>query len=130
MADVVGLLVLAGLMVLTISVVPDLGIPTPFWLFVYVVLALICWYFWHSDKLPNKTTNWLWFVPGSIVLGGIFFGVDMMIGHFNYPDIPVVDAAKKAPGPFGLILTLAVCPGLTIISLASLARSLFASKFF
>ena len=130
MADAVGLFALAGLMVLTISVVPDLGIPTPFWLFIYVVLALICWYFWHSDKLPNKTTGWLWFVLGSIILGGLFFGIDMMIGHFYYPDVPVVDAAKKVGGPFGFIATLAVCPGLTIFGLASLARSLFASKFF
>ena len=130
MAYVVGLLVLAGLMVLTISVVPDFGIPTPFWFFVYIVLALICWHFWHSDKFPNKTKDWLWFVLVSIVLGAIFFGSDMMIGHFYYPDLPVVDAAKKNGGPFGFILTLVVCPGLTIIGLASLARSLLASKSF
>ena len=62
-------------------------------------------------------------VAFSIVVGGLSFCDDALVGSgFHLRIHSWVDAATKAGGPFGVYLTLIICPGITAVALASFVR--------
>lgn len=128
MADAIGLLVLAGEMALILRFFPIAGTPYQVWIVTYLILAVITVFLWRSEKSPRSSRGWLQLVAGSFIFGTFFFGVDMLIGHFSRPNLPLFDAAKQAGGPFGFGATLLVCPGFTIIAIAGFARALYSRK--
>ena len=92
--------------------------------FIYLALAAGCLYVWHATFCPETPTEWIFLGVGSVLGGALFFGADILIGHFSHPDLPLIEAGTKAGGMFGFIATLGVCPGGTFVAVAGLARSL------
>jgi hypothetical protein len=128
--DMIGAAVLAGevlvLSVLVRILIPTLGVPYWGWiLFVAVIGALLSW---HSENRPAQPKSLMRLVVGSVVLGVLFFAIDVLvgsIGSIHKPYHSLIDAAGHAGGPFGIITTLLVCPGITIFALASAARACY-----
>jgi tryptophan-rich sensory protein len=126
MADVIGVLVLAAeMMLLALIGFPFPDIPYWLWLLAYIVMAIAALYIWHNEKAPQKTATWLRLAAISVVLGALSFGCDVLLMHFERPNLPLIEAGKHAGSPFGFITTVAVCPGLTMIAAAGLVRALY-----
>jgi len=99
---------------------------------IYLILAAVALGFWHREKLAKRFSSpnqWLVLAGGSVLLGGLSFCFDVRIGTiFHSGSSSVFDAASKAVGPFGLALTLLICPGLTTVAVSGLARSLLRAQ--
>jgi hypothetical protein len=122
-SDAIGLVVLATEIALLIPVFTPAEIPILIWILVYLVLGITAVYLWHSEKSPRTPVGWLGYAAGSFVLGGLFFAADVWVGRSGHPNLPLLDAATRAGGPFGFVSTLFVCPALTFISVAGVARA-------
>jgi len=59
---------------------------------------------------------------GSIIVGAIFFGVDMATGRTNHPDLSWPRAGVQTGG---FVLTAIVCPGMTMVCIAGAIRVLY-----
>lgn len=127
-SDAIGLVVLTAEIGLLIPVFTSEEIPIVIWIVIYVALAITAIYLWHSEKSPKTPSGWLGYAAGSVVLGGLFFVADVWVGRSGHPNLPLLDAATRAGGPFGFVSTLIVCPGLTFISIAGIARAYYLSK--
>jgi hypothetical protein len=93
----------------------------------YIVLAALAVYLWHKEPPVEHLSGpgeWAAAILGSVLLGGVSFGIDMLIGLFNYPKLTPIDAGTKAGSPFGFPLTLMFCPGFTMVAIAGLVRAL------
>jgi hypothetical protein len=44
-------------------------------------------------------------VLGTILVGGVFFAIDLILGHIFHPDLPLFKAAMHSGGPTGIALT-------------------------
>jgi uncharacterized membrane protein len=125
--DVIGTAVLAGeVLVLSLLVrilAPTLGVPYWGWISFYAVAALGALLSWHSENRPAQSKSLMRLAVGSVVLGVLFFGIDVLIGSLHGPYHSLIDAAGHAGGPFGIITTLLVCPGITIFAAASAVRA-------
>jgi thiol:disulfide interchange protein len=128
MTDAIGLLVLALLIAPIALVVPESQVPLPMWVFAYIMLAVIGAFMWHSEKSPQEPLGWLLMIVGLLVLGGLWFGVDVLIGLHNHPDLPFFEAAKESKGPFGFVLSAVIIPGITLIAASGAARSLYVAR--
>jgi hypothetical protein len=84
---------------------------------------------------PDSWLAWLWFILSSTVGFGIFFGIDALVGHFQHPELGLIEAAMKVP--FGGVLTVlgfAACmvfglSGFCLSLLLALYRRLLGNKF-
>jgi hypothetical protein len=127
--DAVGLAAIAiQLFVLFRWVVPDDGLHLVWEILTFGFLATGAMYVWHSTKLAetiSEPSEWAATILLSFVLGAVSFGIDMIIGSINNPGLSAIEAGTKAGSPFGFPLTLLLCPGFTVISVAGLIRSLF-----
>jgi hypothetical protein len=90
-----------------------------------MVLAVIALFTWHGEKWPKESRKVLKAVLGSLLLGGLFLLADMIVGHFDHPDLPLMDAAESAGGFGGFGLTFLVCPVTTAVLLAGYLRAVF-----
>lgn len=116
---------LGGLFGLTLFVFwPIANVPPLIFAFVYVALAATGMFFWHHKNSPETPLKWLLWAGGSVLAGAVFFAIDILIGHFSYPDLALLEAGTKAGGMFGFLATLVICPGGTFICMAGWARSL------
>ena len=97
------------------------GVPVVIWIVVAVGLGVGAYFVWRNEKSPKTPAGWLWFAIGSVVSGLVFFACDVLVGGSGHTNPSVLEAAKRAGGPFGFGLTLLVCPGLTFISIAGIA---------
>jgi len=118
MADAIGLFVLAGLFVMTLLVTPAPSMPSLLWFFVYVVLAVTALYCWRNKKSPQTPSGWLILALGSVIIGAVYFAIDMILGRYQHPGVSGVEAATRVGGMFGFVMTIAICPGLTMIALS------------
>jgi hypothetical protein len=124
-ADLIGPAVLAGEVGLLGIVVSSLGIPFWGWIVAYAFLGSIAIGLWHSDKWPNKLRDVLLAVPSTLLLGGLFFACDLILGHLHHPDLSLVKAAEQSGGPLGFGSTLLVCPVTTLVVLLGYFRAVF-----
>ena len=79
----------------------------------------------ESEKSPRSPAEWLGVFGFSILLGAVFFGIDVLIGSEFHPNSSLLEAATHAGGSFGFMFTLIVCPGITIYALGRFLVSLF-----
>jgi len=74
-------------------------------------------------KRFSDAYDWVGVVGGSTLLGALSVGVDMLVGSLTHPGMSPVQAGTKAGSPFGFILTIFLCPGVTLVAVAGLVRS-------
>jgi carbon starvation protein CstA len=94
----------------------------------FFALSACALWMWHDEKTAEKLSNsneWAAAVVSSVLMGAVSFAIDVMVGSWNNPGTSVFQAAAKASGPFGIALTILICPGLTIVTIAGLVRSVF-----
>lgn len=53
----------------------------------------------------------------------LVFVSDVAIGHFQHPELSLLEAGANAGGMFGFIATIFVCPGMTAIAVAGFVRA-------
>jgi len=126
-ADVVGLALIAlQFTVIFLWLVPDDGTRLPLGIVAYGMLGAVALSMWHGKETAKTLSNaydWGKVVLGSIVLGCLSFGVDVLVGSSTHPGVAPLKAGTQAGSPFGFGLTLILCPGLTMIAIASIVRS-------
>ena len=128
MTEAIGLFVLAGLFVMTLLLAPVPSVPSLLWVFVYLVLAVTALYCWRNKKALYTPSGWLILALASVIIGAVYFAIDMILGGYQHPGTSGVEAATRVGGMFGFVLTIAVCPGFTMIALSGFTRSLFQSR--
>lgn len=122
----VGLAVI-GLLVIVIFrwLVPDDGFRLGWAITAYILLACGAMYLWHTKKTTERISEpseWIAMVGGSLVMGAISFGIDMMIGSMTHRDLSPIQAAMHAGSPFGFPLTVFLW-GFTQVATAGFIRS-------
>src|SRR5438046_9723820 len=127
MAEAIGLFVLAGLFVMTLLLAPVPSVPSLLWVFVYLVLAVTALYCWRNKKAPHTPSGWLILALASVIIGAVYFAIDMILGGYQHPGTSGVEAATRVGGMFGFVLTIAVCPGFNMIALFGFSLSLWLS---
>jgi len=132
-SDALGLLVLAVLVALLVHwLVPDDGYRVVSGTLSYLVLAGMALSFWHHDKLSQRAleaSHWIRMAGASLLLGGLSLCFDILIGSVVHPgSASKIEAASRTIGPLGIGLTLLISPGLTVVALAGLVRSLAVPK--
>src|ERR1051326_4381289 len=85
MEDAIGILTL-GAEFVGITLLNQMlhGPATPLWLLtsVFIFVAIIGLVVWHTQKSPEDVVNWRMMIIYSIVVGGVFFGIDFIGGLF------------------------------------------------
>jgi hypothetical protein len=127
-SDCVGILTIGVQLYLLIRwLVPDDGSRVVLGVLAYIVIAGLALYLWRKEppvKNLSEPSEWALAIVGSVVLGGVSFGIDMLIGLFNNPKLSPIEAGTHAGSPFGFPLTVMLCPGFTMIAIAGLLRAL------
>jgi hypothetical protein len=126
MADATGYFVLTAEVLLS-ALVLRAGVPAAIGIVIAVGLGVGAHFVWHSEKSAKTAEGWLWSAMGSVIVGLVFFACDVWVGGSGHASLSAWEAAKNAGGPFGFGLTLVVCPGLTFVSIAGIARTGVAS---
>jgi hypothetical protein len=130
-ADAIGLVLIAvELTVLFWWLVPDDGTRFIAGIVAYGVLVGLALAMWHGKEAKrfSDASDWAGVMVGSILLGALSFGVDMLVGSFTHPGMSPFEAGTKAGSPFGFILTIFLCPGVTMVAVAGLVRSFLVSE--
>ncbi|MGA9308607.1 MAG: hypothetical protein WBW31_24645 [Candidatus Sulfotelmatobacter sp.] len=130
-ADAIGLVLIAvELTVLFWWLVPDDGTRFIAGIVAYGVLVGLALAMWHGKEAKrfSDAYDWARVIVGSILLGALSFGVDALVGSFIHPGMSPLEAGTKAGSPFGFILTIFLCPGVTMVAVAGLVRSLLAGE--
>jgi hypothetical protein len=122
-ANIVGLLALAGLMMPISLLVRSTGYSVWLWILGYPAVAGCCLYAWHSDRGLTEPSRNLKSALASVFLGSVSFGVDAMVTTWMYPKLPLSQAIWHAGSPFGIAFTLFLCPAMTMFYLAGAARA-------
>jgi membrane protease YdiL (CAAX protease family) len=126
-ADVIGLVVLAVQLVLIVRwLAADDGFRLGVGVMAYLALAVCALSMWHGEKTAQQLSNsteWAAAIAVSVLLGAIFFAVDMVVGSTNNPGVSAVEAGTRAGSPFGFVLTILICPGFTMVAVAGFIRS-------
>jgi len=92
------------------------------WSIGFPVLAICALLLWHDKRWPADPQDALQYGLLSIPAGGISLMVDFLVGSSMGPQLPFRYAIWQAGSPFGIILTICICPGFTIVALAGAAR--------
>jgi hypothetical protein len=107
--------------------VPNDGSQVILGVLAFIVLAAFALYLWHKEppvKNLSGPNEWARAIVVSVVMGGVSFGIDMLIGLFNNPKLSPIEAGTHAGSPFGFPLTVMLCPGFTMLAIAGLLRAL------
>lgn len=127
-SDCVGILTIGVQLYLLVRwLVPNDGSRVVLGGLAYIVLAGFALYLWHKEppvKNLCEPSEWAMAVVASVVMGGVSFGIDMIIGLLNNPKLSPIEAGTHAGSPFGFPLTVMLCPGFTMLATAGLLRSL------
>ena len=75
---------------------------------------------WHSERWPQKPVECIALFFGSIAMGAMCLGADYLLSSGE--GFPWVGS------PFGSMLTLAICPGLSLIAAGGIARAYYLAK--
>ncbi|NVD70513.1 hypothetical protein HUX88_08065 [Duganella sp. BJB1802] len=116
-ADTIGLLVLAALMLLASIFVPDSQIPGIAWLLIYPVGAAFSLFIWHHPKAPKDPSKWLLAAACSLVAAPLWLGIAMFGARIMFADEP---GGSKA---FDLLVALIIAPGFTIVAIVGWIRA-------
>lgn len=121
MKDFIAVSALAIESAIVILVVRYMGLAVPFGVavVVFVVLALIGFAVWHK----KTAEEWRKFALGSVILGGGFFAIDVILAHV----VGKTTTFRFPGGLLGLPLTFAIC-SCAMVSLAGLARALYLGR--
>ncbi len=125
-ADAIALVLIAVQLTLVFWwLVPDDGTRFITGMLAYGVLVAVALTMWHGKEAErfSDAYDWLGVFFGSILLGCMSFGIDVLIGSSEYPGISPIKAGTKVGSPFGFILTILLCPGITMVGVAGLVRS-------
>jgi hypothetical protein len=89
LADTIGLLLVAAQLILLFHwLVPDDGTRFFAGILAYGVLVGAALGMWHGKQASERSSDahdWVGVVVGSILLGGVSFGVDVLVGSFTRP---------------------------------------------
>ena len=121
--DAVGLLVLAGLVAWFLGFVYGFQTAIGTWCLGYPLLAIVALYAWHHEKWPTDPVDLMRYALFSIPFGATSFAIDAAISTSNYPKLPFREAIWHAGSPFGIFLTICICPGFTAVLLAGAVRA-------
>ena len=125
--DAIGLFLVGAQLILVFRwLVPDDGTRLVAGVLAYGVLVAVALGMWHGKEASERFSDaydWAGVVVGSILLGAMSFGVDVVVGRFTHPGMSPIEAGTKAGSPFGFMLTIFLCPGITMVALASVIRS-------
>jgi hypothetical protein len=104
--------------------VPDDGTRLVAGILAYGVLVAIALVMWHGKEAErfSDAYDWVGVFFGSILVGAMSFAVDVLIGSSEYPGISPFRAGTKVGSPFGFLLTIFLCPGMTMVAVGSIAR--------
>ena len=125
-ADATGLLALAalaGVVAWPLAVIYSKSDAIWAWSVGFPILAVSSLIAWHHDKWPTDSGDLLRDALISIPVGTISFMIDAAISTANYPRLAFRYAIWHAGSPFGIPLTIMICPGFTLIALAGIARA-------
>jgi len=127
LADAIGLVLIAVQFILVFRwLVPNDGTRFITGGIAYAILAAVALGMWHGKEASERfsdTHDWAGVMIGSILLGCMSFGVDILVGSSTHPGMSPIEAGTKAGSPFGFILTIFLCPGVTMVAVAGLIRS-------
>jgi hypothetical protein len=126
-ADLIAILALGLQYSVIISIIDlYLGTALPFALVmvIFLVLASVGIALWHQEKFSQTVKQWGRFTLSSVVLGIAFFGADLLLAYLHGHPNPL----RFPGGLLGLPLTLAVCPGFTLICVAGLVRAFYINR--
>jgi hypothetical protein len=127
-ADLLGLLVLAGLTLVAWQVASQAGIPASIWIAAYLVLVVGSLSMWHGPKSDELHFEPKTLLIASLVFGSIFFVADVIFAHSIGPALEFGKQPDARTVSLGSPLTLLVCPGLSFVAFASAARNKLASR--
>jgi hypothetical protein len=125
LADAIGLVLIAGQLAVVMHwLVPDDGTRLVAGLLACGVLVAVALVMWHGKEAErfSDAHDWVGVFFGSILAGAMSFGVDVLIGSSEYPGISPFKAGTKVGSPFGFLLTIFLCPGITMVAVGSIAR--------
>jgi hypothetical protein len=125
LADAIGFVLIAGQLAVAVHwLVPDDGTRLVPGILAYGVLVAVAIVMWHGKEAErfSDANDWLGVFFGSILLGAMSFAVDVLIGSSEYPGISPFIAGTKVGSPFGFLLTIFLCPGMTMVAVGSIAR--------
>lgn len=125
MRNLVGMATLAVLLAVVIRLAVDPSEWVGTTLLAFALAAPTALYMWRDSDKSGGPVWWLLMALGSIAIGGVFLLVDVSFGHSKNPDASFWQAALSSGSPFGIVLTILVCPGLTSICLAGAARAVY-----
>jgi hypothetical protein len=95
------------------------------WLVASAVLAGASLYLWYAGPKAKrmKSREWLAGLVFTPVLGAICFAIDVFAGSSTGHYDNFIQAALHAGSPFGIVLTIAICPVGTILFFAGWVRA-------
>jgi len=127
-SDAVGILVIGAQVYWIVRwLLPDAGSRLTVGILAVIVLTGLALYFWHKEPpmaLLSSPRDWALAVTTSVVMGALSFGIDVLVGSINNPNLPLIKAGTRAGSPFGFPLTVVICPGFTVLAVAGLLRAL------
>ena len=128
MSDFIGIVVLACEVALLAVFRPVEATSYWIWLLPFLMLSVASLFVWHGARKIQSYLDCLMFI--GVTLAGAFalFVIDIAYAYLSHPELPVIDAAKTLGGTWGYILTLLMCPGMTMVGIATLARLLWIKK--
>jgi len=129
--DAIGIISLAGLATLVAWAVAALYTKEDAiwaWAIGFPIMAICALVAWYDRRWPSDSQDVLLYGLVSIPVGGISLAIDFLIGSSMYPQLPFRYAIWEAGSPFGIILTICICPGYTLVALSGAVRSLLLTK--
>jgi hypothetical protein len=113
----------AVLVLLALRQTGDFDIPQFLWFVVPPVLAgAVPYVARHPKAAEMDTQGWVGTVLGTVLIGAIFFAIDVVFGSMHGSYKSLLETSLHAGGPFGVVLTVLICPIGTIVCIGGLVR--------
>lgn len=91
---------------------------------IFAILASVGLAVWHKKKSWQTAKQWRKLILVSLILGVAFFAGDLLLAYLHGQTNPLLFPG----GLLGVPLTLAICPGFTIICVAGFVRTLYLNR--
>jgi hypothetical protein len=91
---------------------------------IFVILSSAGIVIWHKKKSWQTVKQWRKLILLSLVLGVGYFAADVFLAYLHGNVNPIYSGG----GVLGFPLTLAICPGFTMICVAGLVRTLYINR--
>jgi peptidoglycan biosynthesis protein MviN/MurJ (putative lipid II flippase) len=90
----------------------------------FIILTGVGLAFWHKKESWKTARKWRRSILGSLIVGVAFFAIDWSLAYLNGQSNPFLYPG----GLLGIPVTVAVCPGFTMICVAGLIRTLYLNR--